>query len=194
MMTSLRISRRVLLLLIAALGLLPAVVRADQNDPQLPALFARLKAASDQSSALEIQDEIWKVWYLHKNHHIQDLLVEASEAMEDGDQDRALELANQVIEKAPKFAEAWNLRATLYYNMGSYLASLSDIEQTLKLEPRHFGALAGRGLCYLALDEEDKALVAFEAALKLHPWMPSARTNVELLRRSPRSRSLEQTI
>jgi len=170
------------------------VVWADQNDPQLPALFAQLKAAPDQSSALEIQDEIWKIWYTYKNRRLQDLLVEASEAMEDGDQDHALELANRVIEEAPQFAEAWNLRATLYYDMGSYLASLSDIEQTLKLEPRHFGALAGRGLCYLALDEEDKALAAFEAALKLHPWMPSARTNAELLRRSSHSQTREQTI
>lgn len=189
-----RIIRLFLLIFIAALGLAPFTVWADQNDPQLPALFARLKAAPDQSSALDIQDEIWKLWYLHKDHHIQDLLVEASQAMDEGDQARALDLANQVIGQAPQFAEAWNLRATLYYNMGSYLASLSDIEQTLKLEPRHFGALAGRGLCYLALDEEDKALAAFEAALALHPWMPSARLNVDRLRQSSRSHPPQRAI
>ncbi len=170
----------------SALALASAAARADQNDPQLPALFAQLKAAPDQSSALQIQDEIWKLWYTYKDRRIQNLLVEASEAMEEGDESHALELAGRVIDEAPQFAEAWNLRATLYYNMGSYLASLQDIEQTLKLEPRHFGALAGRGLCYLALDEEDKALAAFEAALKLHPWMPSARMNADRLRHSRR--------
>jgi Tfp pilus assembly protein PilF len=67
--------------------------------------------------------------------------------------------------------------------IGDYQASLADIDKTLALEPRHFGALSGRGLVYAQLEEWDLALESFEAALQVHPKMTGARRNVEAIRR-----------
>ena len=55
----------------------------------------------------------------------------------------------RVIEKKPDFAEGWNKRATAYFMIGEFDKSMLDINQTLKLEPRHFGALDGMGLIFI---------------------------------------------
>jgi tetratricopeptide (TPR) repeat protein len=71
----------------------------------------------------------------------------------------------------------------LYYMAGDYQASLNDIEETLKLEPRHFGALSGRGMCYIKLDNWLLAISAFKKALDVNPWLVEAQHNIDLLKR-----------
>jgi Flp pilus assembly protein TadD len=67
--------------------------------------------------------------------------------------------------------------------MGDFERSLEDIDRTLALEPRHFGALSGQGLVYSELEEWDRALTAFEAALEVNPQMTGPRTNAEYIRK-----------
>ncbi|MGD9744658.1 MAG: tetratricopeptide repeat protein, partial [Dongiaceae bacterium] len=63
-----------------------------------------------------------------------------------------------------------------------YEASMADIDRTLALEPRHFGALSGLGLIQMTLEHDEEALDAFERALAIHPQMSGPRANVELLK------------
>ena len=51
------------------------------------------------------------------------------------------------------------------------------------LEPRHFGALSGMGLIFMAQDEHEKALHAFERALAVNPNMPGPLHYADELRR-----------
>ena len=67
----------------------------------------------------------------------------------------------------PKFAEGWNKRATVFYLLQDYSSSVKDIAQTLRLEPRHFGALSGLGLINTALGRHGAAVKAFEEFLQL---------------------------
>ena len=60
--------------------------------------------------------------------------------------------------------------------------SLQDIVKTLELEPRHFGALSGRGLIYVQKKDLPKALKAFEDALAVYPQMTGPRSNAEAIR------------
>ena len=53
---------------------------------------------------------------------------------------------------AEDFAEGWNKRATTYYFNDELEKSLLDIQKTLELEPRHFGAISGMGLIFLELE------------------------------------------
>ena len=94
---------------------------------------------------------------------------------------KSLRIFTELTVEYPDFAESWNKRATLYYLYGQYAESASDIEKTLALEPRHFGALSGLGLVYLAQDQYVKAIAAFEAVLLITPHNDGVRNNIEMI-------------
>ena len=98
--------------------------------------------------------------------------------MGEGRNEEALSAFTRATEAQSDFAEAWNKRATVNYLLGRFQDSVLDIQKTLSLEPRHFGALSGLGLINLAMGHDREALKAFEAALKIHPFMPGAKTHI----------------
>lgn len=156
---------------------------ADQSDSRLTSLFERLMKAQDLSEAFGLESEIWMVWLEHDDEAVRLLLDKGVEAMNRGDHRSALEDFDQIVAIAPDFAEGWNKRATVHFLLGHYPESLDDIAETLAREPRHFGALSGRGLVYSELEELELALESFEAALAVHPNMIGPRRNAEALRK-----------
>ena len=97
---------------------------------------------------------------------------------------------SRIVEIAPDFAEGWNKRATLFYLLGQFDASMTDIDHTLELEPRHFGALSGLGLIQMILEHDEQAVDAFERALSIHPQMTGPRANIEVLKERIKSKSI----
>ncbi len=180
--------RATTLALLAALAVSPAA--ADQTDPGLDDLFERLLKAPDLSTVRPIEAGIWQLWYTHEDTAVEILMRRGAEAIGRGDPRSAMKAYDQVVVIAPGFAEGWNRRATLNYMIGDYPASLADIGKTLALEPRHFGALSGRGLVYSQLEEWDLALESFEEALQVHPKMPGAKRNIEAIRRDLEEREI----
>ena len=106
--------------------------------------------------------------------------------MNDGAPAEALSILDRVIGAAPDYAEAWNKRATLYYLMKKDDASLKDIDKVLELEPRHFGALAGRGLILQRQKKYAEALDAFREALRLNPGLETVKDSIKELERIER--------
>jgi tetratricopeptide (TPR) repeat protein len=171
--------RQILLAVAIWLGALAA--EAAQDDPRLPGLFQRLKEAGDVAEARSIEATIWQIWGATTDPEAATLLEAGTAAMEMRAYPRALEQFNALVARQPGLAEAWNKRATLFYLMGDFPASIADIQHTLALEPRHFGALSGLGLVFMALDRPGPAIRAFQAALAIHPYLPGARQNIEAL-------------
>ncbi len=157
---------------------------ADQNDPRLKGLFEILRSGSSYEHVKYAEAQIWVIWTQHDDESAQLLMAEGMRAMNRGDMAKARELFDVLIAQQPGFAEAWNKRATVNYLLSDYEASLRDIEETLALEPRHFGALSGRGLVLAAMGEYPAAMQSFEETLAVHPWAPGAKTNLEALRHS----------
>ena len=61
----------------------------------------------------------------------------------------------------------YNKRATVFFLMQEYAESIEDCLRVLDLEPFHFGALSGMGLCHLRMEDPHAALHAFERTLKV---------------------------
>lgn len=148
-------------------------VRADQTDARLEPLFVELKTATSITDARYIEREIWEIWSTHGADAEIDLRFQRGVLlMNAGRLEEAIRIFSTIIEIDPEFAEAWNKRATLLYFTGDFAGSVRDIERTLALEPRHFGALSGLGLIYQQIDSADGAIKAFAAALEINPHMP----------------------
>jgi len=155
----------------------------------LDALFAALQKAAGDADADLIVSEIQAIWDRSGSREIDLLMTKAAAAMQSLNYGLADILLEAVIDDAPLYAEGWNRRATLRFLMGDYTASLADIDKVLALEPRHFGALAGRGLIHMAGERWADALAAFRSALAVNPFMKERHEVVpELERKSERGR------
>lgn len=172
----------------AILASLPSPAWADQTDARLDALFEVLETTSGMEAARAAEAEIWRIWIESGSEEIDALMVEGVVAMSNQRFENAIALFAQITERAPEFAEGWNKRATAYYLNDDHVASVRDIQRTLVLEPRHFGAISGMGLIFLSRGDEAGALAAFEAVLAIHPGAPGARQRVEELRKRLRER------
>lgn len=160
----------------------PVVARAAQDDPRLDALFAKLKAGSD-AEARDTERQIWQIWVEHKNPEIARLMRRGMSALNEDDAQEALNDFGQVVRADKNFAEGWNKCATVEFVMGDFDASVADIERTLALEPRHFGALSGLGQIYLAMNKKALALKALTAALAVDPHLQGVRERAEELKK-----------
>lgn len=161
-----------------------------QNDPRLDSLFISLKETTEPEEAAQVEDSIWALWGLSGDDEIDELMTIGIRAVAEHDGETALTAFNEIILRAPNYAEGWNKRATLFYLAGEHELSMADINKTLALEPRHFGAYSGLGLVFIALGDERGALDAFERALEIHPHMDGAETHIRELREIVKGRGV----
>ena len=155
---------------------------ADQQDPRLRELFVALTEVQGLAQSLTVEAAIWQIWLDGGDPALNEIMARGIHAMNANRLNDAAERFSELILAAPAFAEAWNKRATVYYLVERYEDSVRDIERTLALEPRHFGAISGMGLIFLELGDEMGALDAFEKVLEIHPHARGARFQAERLR------------
>lgn len=150
------------------------------DDAELDPLFDALRDA-DESSYREIENRIWEEWSRSGSAAMDLLLERGREALQAGDVDVAIEHFTALIDHAPEFAEAYNARATAYFQAGLYGPSLDDIRETLALNPRHFGAMSGLAMILEEIGETDGALEAWRAVEALNPARPGVREAIRRL-------------
>ena len=168
-------------LLNAAVALLLAFAApALADDAVLDTLYQQLLTTDDKGAAA-ITAQIYTEWAKSGSASMDLLLMRGHQAMQAGDLPTAIGHFTALIDHAPEFAEGWNARATAYFNAGELGPSISDIQHTLALNPRHFGALAGLGMIFEQLSEPDKALEVYKAALAINPHMPDLQDAVTRL-------------
>lgn len=154
------------------------LANADQNDPALPGYYDDLLQASSSAEAVEIESRIWQVWLEAPDDESDRLLLAIGDALDQRDLREALILSSILVENYPDYSEGWNKRATVYYLMGNFDASVADIGETLRLEPRHFGAISGLGLIFRAKGDLEASLDAFEQVLRISPQSLNAQRSV----------------
>ena len=183
------------LITILVLGLLFFInVNAEERERELNNLFKQLKN-SESAKAIEIENKIWKIWLTHpsddrRGYRLTELLAQGSLLINQGKLSKAYGLFSQIILEDPKWAEAWNKRATVLYMMGSYEQSQSDINEVLKLEKRHFGALSGQGLVQTKLKNYKKAIKSYKDVQKIHPSMQAPKVMIPRLKKLIKEQSI----
>ena len=138
---------------------------------ELDRLFASLKRSSSEQEAKQLAKRIWSLWYDSGNDDVDLMMRQARQSFTRGKHKAAIARIDQALRLEPRYAEAWNLRATIHFYMGEDEASVADIERTLALEPRHFGALAGLMMINMRAENWSAALKSLQAALKVHPFL-----------------------
>lgn len=149
----------------------PAIAQTEPASTRLDALFAQLRAASNESAARSITNQIWLHWTKPEDPRLAAQMATVLMLRQRADFPGAIALLDTIIDEHPDYAEAFNQRATIYYLLRNYQRSMADIDQVLTLEPRHFGALTGRAVMYENLGLHDKALEDMTRALSIHPFL-----------------------
>ncbi len=147
---------------------------ATERASQLNGLFAELKAQTHPGLAQVTAQKIWQIWLSPINERSSELMAQGSAAMRTGNLRDAIAIFSELIEHDPDYAEGWNKRATVWFYLGNDELSQADIDETLKREPRHFGALSGLAMIHLRQGRNQAAVDAARAAQRVYPLIPSA--------------------
>ncbi|HYD32134.1 MAG TPA: hypothetical protein VEB64_14935, partial [Azospirillaceae bacterium] len=110
-----------------------APASANQSDSRLGPLFEQLKKTSSDGEAEVIESRIWEIWTEPPGggEDVAALMTRGMLALAIDDYPTALAAFDEVVEKQPEFAEAWNKRATVHFLLDDIPRSIADIRQVL---------------------------------------------------------------
>lgn len=134
-------------------------------------LFLALKQARNEQEADIVAAHIWAFWTQGPDQEATDQIAQIFAARRISEIDKALEIANALVARLPDYPEGWNQQATLLFMKQEYDASLEAIERVLQLEPKHFGALAGKAVILIHQGRMQLAQATLRAAVAIHPFL-----------------------
>jgi tetratricopeptide (TPR) repeat protein len=146
----------------------------------LDGLFVELQSDETENRA-RVEKKIWREWRRSGSDSVDFLLERGMDSMSNGNIQTAIEHFTAAIDHAPDFAEAWNMRATAFFMMDEFGLSVSDIQETLRLNPRHFGAMGGFGMILEQTERPKQAIEVYKRLLDVHPHNQSAQDAVARL-------------
>jgi tetratricopeptide (TPR) repeat protein len=142
-----------------------------------PALAGRLRD-DDRQVRQMANDALWSLWFRGENAAHSAALQRAIGLR---DRDKALASLDALIRKAPRFAEAYNQRAIVYFRMNEFEKAAADCEKVLQLNPYHYGALSGLGQAQLNLRKPQAALKTFRRAVQVNPNLDGVQDTIRAL-------------
>lgn len=153
-------------------------------------LYVQLGKAKDAEAAVPIMTDIETLWRVTGSPTV-DLLIGRAELFTKGkDLDLALQILDATVAMAPEEAEAWYLRAKVYYLQSKYDLALADLKRALDRDPKHYRALEDLGLVYDAFGRKPDALEAYRKALAVNPFLKDAGLAVQFLEKEVGARNL----
>jgi tetratricopeptide (TPR) repeat protein len=151
-------------------------------------LLAALKSDSEDIRELASRGLNF-IWFHASGEQAYQMVEAAYAATEKKNYAEALAIADRLVVQYPDFAEGWNRRGAIHWQMGSYEKSLADCAKALALNPNHYGAWQGAGICQLELGDLTAAVRSLRAALKIIPHDSATRASLrkceDLLRQKP---------
>ncbi len=142
-------------------------------------LFTQLAKAKNELDAKGIAEQIERIWAKSGSDTADLLMSRVDIALQARQYNVALDIVDSVIALEPKWADAWNKRATILFLQNDFDGSMRDIRQVLALEPRHYMAIGGISLIYQGMDNKKLALKAARQALEIYPFMSGIKDYID---------------
>ena len=121
---------------------------------------------------------LWECWFNEQGTKARREMDKGIKLMNDGELEAALKVFERLVEQYPRWAEAHNKQATVFYLLGNPRLSMKACKIVVELKPHHFGAWNGMALCAAQLE---KWQIALDAARKALSLQPSAQANLDLI-------------
>jgi len=120
------------------------------------------------------EEAVWGLW-LRSNDRMVNRLFQSSIALiQQEEPELAIAKLDRIISYRPEFAEAWNKRGDAYLQLGDLDRALADYQQTLRLNPYHFGAMQSCGEIWLERSNARRSAEYFRRALDVNPNLQDA--------------------
>ena len=146
----------------------PAVV--DQSARQ-DELLAQLRVAQTPAAAQSLNGQLWEIWLMAPDAQSQAMLDEGMRRRAGFDLLGSIEVLTRLINYCPDYAEGYNQRAFALYIGQDFSSALADLDQTLRIEPNHIGAMSGKALTLFGLGRNSEGQAVLRDAVRLHPWL-----------------------
>ena len=157
-----------------------AVLWIAEHGTQADGAALARRLADNNPQVREITEQaLWRLWFRSDDDEIDLLMQRGAVQMQARQLNEAIATYSEVIRRKPEFAEGWNRRATALFVSGDYAKSLADCDAVIKRNPQHFGALAGYGHVYFALERYDEAIAWWRRALAVNPNMAGVLASIE---------------
>ncbi len=98
--------------------------------------------------------------------------------LETNDLDRAIGMAQHILETYPKCLEARQMLGEAFLSNRQYEQARIEFEKVLSFDPEHIPALVGLGMTSERLGQLSSAITAFERALEIKPDLPELRSQL----------------
>ncbi len=154
------------------------------------ALFDDLRAAPTPEAAERVAEDILTSWLESDSATVGILLERAMIAQATGDNASAFEFFDRIILIAPEYPEAYFRRAALFMSEDNYREALLDLNEALRLEPRHFAAWFGLATMLESLGAKKEALAAYEEVLVIFPLHREAKAGIDRLSKETLGRGI----
>ncbi len=150
---------------------------------ELDRLFEALRAAPDGSGAQLVEGRIRAVWAAAVSPAAQLLLRRGMRNLQANEPGEALEDFDAALVLEPGAADLWVMHSRALARLGERTAAARGLQEALRLEPRHFGALLALSELQDEAGDAAGALRSLDAALALHPKLAGGEQRRQELRR-----------
>mmetsp|Transcript_40797 Transcript_40797/g.66161 ORF Transcript_40797/g.66161 Transcript_40797/m.66161 type:complete len:365 (+) Transcript_40797:56-1150(+) len=125
----------------------------------------------DPEMRAKAEKSLWAIFHKYGMEEVDKRLQEGVMAMQRGQLEGSIRVFTDVVRLAPDFAEGYNKRATAHYLLRNFEESIRDCQLAVELQPKHFGAWSGMGLCNVGLKRFEEAVECFQKAVEINPNM-----------------------
>ena len=166
-MRSLFITARLIFFLYIFVVSTPAYSQKNDDVEWLLDKLAKTESASD---AAILRKNIWALWHEGFSKKKNKNKINGAKTLFDkGEFEKAIRAYSEIIVLEPDYVEGWNKRATVKFLLGDFYGSLKDIEEVLKRQPRHFGAISGSGLIHIHNSNFREAYKSYKRLTEIDP-------------------------